>query len=422
MLIFWSLSGAMILAALLVVMKALLFPVSKQESTDNKELSVSRNRFVELEQDINNGVISESDANLARKEMELALLKENKSDRANVPASSIAINQNMTGNRITAVILAISLPVFAISMYLTLGKPELITILPPPAKDPVAVSMPEDHPSMDKMVIKLAERLEKEPNDAEGWWTLANSYMSMKRYSDAVAAIEHLYTLTGDEPRVLLRYADAMVMADGGRFSGKTNELITRALTLEPENMTGLWLAGMAARERGEFNEAIDYWHRLLPKLENDPKSQQEVIQLIRSVVQKPEEDIKLSSAATDQSEMNVDLPSITIKVSLAPELIENTHPDDTLFVFAKAITGPPMPVAIVRKKASELPLEVTLDDSSAIMPTNKLSGYDTVNIGARISKSGNATPQSGDFKSDSITAKPGSKDTINLVISNRVP
>ena len=420
MLIFWSLSGAMILAALLVVIKVLLSPVSKQESTDDAELSVFRNRSAELEQDTNNGIISESDAKLARKEMELALLKE--SDRVTIPAKSVSINQNISGNRITAVIIAISLPVFAISMYLTLGKPELITIQPPPAKDPVAVSMPKDHPSIDKMVTTLAERLEKEPDDAEGWWTLANSYMSMKRYSDAVTAMEHLYALTGDEPRVLLRYADTLVMADGGRFSGKTDELITRALTLEPENITGLWLAGMAARERGEFKEAIDFWHRLLPKLENEPKSQQEVIQLIRSVVQHPEGDLQLSSASTAQSEMNVDLPAITINVSLAPELIENTHPDDTLFIFAKAITGPPMPVAIARKKASELPLEVTLDDSSAIMPTNKLSGYDSVNVGARISRSGNATPQSGDLESDSITAKPGSKDMIKLVISNRVP
>jgi cytochrome c-type biogenesis protein CcmH len=422
MLIFWSSTAAMILATLLVIIKVLLFPVSKQKNTDSTELAVFRNRFAELEQDLDNGTISEADANLARKEMELALLKENKSDLANVPATSIHINQDITGNKITAIILAISLPVFAISMYLTLGQPDLITIQPPPAKAPETVSMPEDHPSIDKMVTKLAERLKKEPNDAEGWWTLANSYMSMERYSDAVTAIENLYTLTGDEPRVLLRYADAMVMANGGRFSGKADELINRALALEPENMTGLWLAGMAAREKGDFNEAIDYWHRLLPKLENNPESQQEVIQLIRSVTQKSGSDIRLSSAPTVQSEKNIELPNIRIKVSLAPELIENTNPDDILFVFAKAITGPPMPVAIVRKKASELPLEVILDDSSAIMPTNKLSSYDTVNIGARVSRSGNATPQSGDLKSASITVKPGSKDTINLVINNQVP
>jgi cytochrome c-type biogenesis protein CcmH len=213
-----------------------------------------------------------------------------------------------------------------------------------------------------------------------------------------------------------------MVMSNGGRFSGKADELITRALTLEPENMTGLWLAGMAARERGDFDEAVDFWHRLLPKLENDPKSQQEVIQLIRSVVQQPEGDFKLSAASTDQIKVNVDLPAIKINVSLAPEFNENTNPDDTLFVYAKAITGPPMPVAIVRKKVSELPLVVTLDDSSAIMPTNKLSSYDTVNIGARISKSGNAAPQTGDLESETVAAKPGSKETLKLVISNRVP
>jgi cytochrome c-type biogenesis protein CcmH len=139
-------------------------------------------------------------------------------------------------------------------------------------------------------------------------------------------------------------------------------------------------------------------------------------------VQQSPDSDLDVASVSNEQGVNEADLPSLTVEVSLAPEFSEQTHPDDILFVYAKAIEGPPMPVAIVREKVSGLPLEVTLDDSSAIMPTNKLSGYDTVTIGARISKSGQATPQSGDLESDNIIAKPGSKETIKLVIRNRVP
>lgn len=420
MAIFWTLATVMILVALLVVMKALLLPAGKRVMSGNVELSVFRARLDELEQDVNNGIISEEDANAARKEMEYSLLRESRPGTA--PADTNSGNINKSGEKITAFIIAVALPIFAISMYLFLGQPELLTKQTPSAKEPVADSMPADHPPMDKMVIKLAERLKQEPDDAEGWWTLANTYMSMQRFSDAVDAMEHLYVLAGDDPRVLLRYADALVMANDGRFAGKPAELIEKALALEPENILGLWLAGMAAREQGKYREAVGFWHRLLPKLENDPQSRQEVIKIIRSVQQNPDSDLDMASVSIEQGANETGLPSLTVEVSLAPEFSEQTHPDDILFVYAKAIEGPPMPVAIVRKKVSGLPLEVILDDSSAIMPTNKLSGYDTVNIGARISKSGQATPQSGDLESDTITAKPGSKETIKLVIRNRVP
>ena len=436
MLFFWSLTGVMLLAALLVVLKVLLFPVRKQEITVNAGLSVYRARFNELEQDIRNGNISAENADTARKEMEVSLL--NESGHGTIPAKTHAGNNPMVTDRITAIIIAVSLPVFAISLYLFLGQPELLDKPSRPARDTMADSMPaehpttdKEHPSIDKMVSKLAERLKQQPDDAEGWWTLASSYMSMDRFSDAEAAFAQLYKMTGDEPRVLLRYADAMIMANDGRFSGKPAELIDKALALEPENTTGLWLAGMAAREKGDYKAAIDSWHKLLPKLENDPQAQQEVVQLINSVLQQADGTVEMPTAlpaqTAEQEKTEPEQPmaassSITVNVTLAPELVALSRPDDTLFVFAKAIQGPPMPVAIVRKKVSDLPLEVTLDDTTAIMPTNKLSGHDSVNVGARISKSGNAIAQSGDLQSDSITTKPGSNDTIMLVINTQVP
>lgn len=436
MTLFWILSGLMLVLALFFLIKTLLTP-EKTDITGNQELLLYRSRFDELQQDIRNGIITEEDADAARKEMEMVMPGDGKSIQNDNAQDG---NIDMKGDRKTAIIVTILLPIFAISLYLYLGQPGLVKKTSPPAQGRSTDSLPADHPSIenehpsvDKMVARLAERLKTEPDDAEGWWTLANSYMSMERFSDAETAFEQLYRLTGDEPRVLLRYADAMIMANAGRFAGKPEELIDKAMKLDPENATGLWLAGMAAREKGEYKEAIDYWHKLLPKLENDKQSQQEVIQLINGVLQLADGKIDMPSAlpvkstGTDKTDTGTatvatESASIRVSVSLSPEISGEASPDDTLFIFAKPLQGPPMPVAIVRKKVSDLPIEVILDDSLAIMPTNKLSSYDSVNIGARISKSGNAITQSGDLQSENITAKPGIKDTINLVINSRAP
>jgi cytochrome c-type biogenesis protein CcmH len=113
---------------------------------------------------------------------------------------------------------------------------------------------------------------------------------------------------------------------------------------------------------------------------------------------------------------------AITVQVDLSPDLMARANDSDTVFIFARAVSGPPMPLAVVRKQVSDLPIEVTLDDSMAMMPQMKLSGFAEVNVGARISKSGNAIPQSGDLKANESQVKTGTDAAVKLLIDSIVP
>jgi cytochrome c-type biogenesis protein CcmH len=112
--------------------------------------------------------------------------------------------------------------------------------------------------------------------------------------------------------------------------------------------------------------------------------------------------------------------PGVSGKVTLAPDLAKKASPEDTVFIFARAAEGPRMPLAILRKKVSDLPLKFTLDDSLAMSPAARLSGMPQVIVGARISKSGNAMPQPGDLQGFTKPVNNTAKD-ITIVIDTEI-
>jgi cytochrome c-type biogenesis protein CcmH len=112
----------------------------------------------------------------------------------------------------------------------------------------------------------------------------------------------------------------------------------------------------------------------------------------------------------------------VQVQVSLAPELQTRVVPTDTVFVFARAPAGPPMPVAAVRLQASQLPLTVTLDDSTSMMPAMRLSQFPEVRIEARVAKGGTAIAAPGDLRSQPATAKVGGASPVALVIDTVQP
>jgi cytochrome c-type biogenesis protein CcmH len=316
--------------------------------------------------------------------------------------------------------IAILVPAIAITLYLVTGQP-LST--EPSATSRSAVPPDSQHPhSIEDMVNQLAARLVQQPYDIQGWFTLTNSYVALGRYDEAVTSMERLYQLVGDQPDVLLRYADVLAMSNDGRLSGRPAELVHKALSQEPDNWMGLWLAGMAAAEKGDHRQAIDYWERLLPQLKDDPESLQEVEQLISRARQ--ETMGKDTQVATLTATDMVDTAdhAITVNVSLSPRVAKEAGPDDALFIYAKAVDGSPMPLAVVRKKVSDLPVEVILDDSLAMMPSMKLSLFDQVQVNARISKTGNAIAQSGDYIGESSTIEEDRADPVSIVIDKQLP
>jgi cytochrome c-type biogenesis protein CcmH len=133
------------------------------------------------------------------------------------------------------------------------------------------------------MVAKLAERMQANPDDMQGWLMLARSYKTMGRYEDAAAAYGKAEKVIDDDPELLASYAETLAMASGKGLKGKPAQLIARALKLDPKQPHALFLAGAAAMEAGDKKQGIAYWEALLPQVE--PGS--EIDQLLRSGIDK---------------------------------------------------------------------------------------------------------------------------------------
>lgn len=314
---------------------------------------------------------------------------------------------------LTVTIIVLLVPSAAIILYLTLGSPDIVN----PSQGHQDLAQVEQRTITD-MISKLENRLEEESDDVEGWSMLARSYLALRDYEKAVPALQRLYELVGDQPDVMLSYADALAMVNDGKLSGKPKKLIEKALELEPENTMGLWLAGIASAELGDYQSAINYWRRLEPLLQNNDADLSKIREMIAQTEQ------KLGNGSTDIVPLKENAKSenvVTVNISLAEELREKTMPEDTLFIFAKAINGPPMPLAAVKQQVSDLPVTVTLDDSMAMVPSQKISNFTHVLVSARISKSGNTTAQPGDMVTRAYSVTVGQQEPVKLIIDNEI-
>ena len=405
---FWLIAAGMILLALGFV----LVPLFRQRKTavtidrNTLNIQVIKQQIAELEADLESGKLEQSVYEAARTDLEKELLDdlEPVTETGN-PAPS---------GRWLAFVVILAVPVLAIGLYHKLGNPHALN---PPATQ--ANTNPSGAPqmTMEEAIAKLAAKLEQEPDNAEGWAMLARSYVSIGEYSNAVKAFEKLHALTGDHPQVLVRYADALAMAQGGKIAGKPYELLKTALKQDPGNAQANWMAGLAEEEAGNYAAALKHWQKVRPLLAGQP----ELIQTLDSLIARAKAQLG-EAPPTEKTAAEKATNSITVTVELAPELASQAAPDDTVFIFAQAMQGPPMPLAVSRKQVKDLPVTVTLDDSMAMTPQMKLSGFDQVKVGARISKTGQAMPTSGDLAGSVEAVRPGESQVVKVRIDQKIP
>jgi cytochrome c-type biogenesis protein CcmH len=416
MIVFWIFAALMLAAALWLLIPALLGRKMVRDLDRNQQnVAIARERLKELESEFGRGSLTETDYEQARQELEQALL--NDVDDAVVSGAPLS----SSSSRASLIWVALGVPLAAILLYLQLGTPDA---LKPQAQ--VQAEAPQGHAggdstaTMEQLVASLAAKLQQEPENPEGWFMLGRSYMSMGRYPEAAEAFQRVLEQVGDDPNVMLRYADALAMAQGGKITGKPFELIKKALLLKPDDATGLWLAGLGYEEQGQYELAVQHWRKLEPMMQDDPASLNEVRNLIARAEQKlgrpvtaqvvPSEPVAASGVA------------LKVSVSLDAALQGKVSPEDTVFIFARAVAGPPMPLAAVRKQVRDLPVTVTLDDSMAMMPQMKLSNFIEVKIGARISKSGTPGAQSGDLQGEVTPVETDRKGVTQVSINQVVP
>jgi cytochrome c-type biogenesis protein CcmH len=233
-----------------------------------------------------------------------------------------------------------------------------------------------------------------------------------------VAAYRRARELVGDQPQLLAQYAEAVAHANGSRVTDKARRLAARALEQDPDNQLALWIAGSGAMASGDGARAAELWRRLARQLPAGSDS----ASMIRGYIAQAEGK-KASEVTIERADKGATAgPEIPVRITLAEDLRSHASPDDTVFIFARAPEGPPMPVAAVRKKVSDLPVEVTLSDAQAMMAGRKLSGLDRVVIGARVSKSGRPMAQSGDLEGTSDPMPVPPEGDVAITIDRQVP
>jgi cytochrome c-type biogenesis protein CcmH len=215
---------------------------------------------------------------------------------------------------------------------------------------------------------------------------------------------------------LLAELADALAMARGQNLQGEPEELVLRALQIDPDNVKALALAGTAAFGREDFGGAVRHWQKMLaqvPPGSDDARAIQANIDEARAMAQK-----KLAKPAAKKGEKATALSGT---VRLSPKLAGQAAPDDTVFIFARAPDGPPMPLAAVKMKVRDLPYTFRLDDSMAMTPAARLSGHAKVVVVARVSKSGTASAQRGDLQGASAPVANDARG-VAVVIDAIVP
>jgi len=248
---------------------------------------------------------------------------------------------------------------------------------------------------IEAMVGALEQRLKDKPDDAEGWSMLGRSYSALGRYPESVAAFKRVTTMRPQDAQAYADLADATAMAAGRNLAGEPTKLIAKALELDPKNLKALALAGTIAFDAGDYAKAAMLWEAAIAS--SEPGS--ELARNLQGGVAEARARAGMPAAGASSPAAAAAGASVAGEVRLAAALKDRVSPDDTVFIFARAVDGPRAPLAILRRQVKDLPVSFTLDDSMAMSPATRLSGAKQVIVGARISKSGNAMPQPGDLQ-----------------------
>ncbi len=411
----WLSAALMVVMALALLLPPLLRTQSKRApAVDRQQLNINiyRSRLKELELAFNEGELDNDDYQATRADLERAMITD-------VPVEQATQITDGSTHPLTAVLLAVAVPAAALGLYLTLGTPQALS----PSIEGTQILAGENTgnaqqlPSVESMLASLQSRLETNPEDAKGWRLLGRTYAHLERLEEASKAYAQALVLQPGNADAMIDHAEILGRLAGDRLQGQALELIHRALSVAPLHKRALWLAGFGALQTGDNANAISYWEKLQTQGGLEPQEVEIVSRLLARArgEMAPAPSIPPSSPGTSDIH-------IKVRVEIAPELKAQTTPTDTVFIYARAAEGPRIPLAIVRKQVRDLPLTAELNDAMAMSPEFRLSLFPEVIINARVSKSGDARPGSGDLLGTSARLQTADQNEVAITINKRLP
>ena len=365
---FWLSAGLLLLAALSFLLIPILRGRGRQQEEDRTALNVAlyQERVAELVAQQAAGVLDEAQLAKGRDEAARELLAD--TEGAEAP------RQGHLGKALP-LLAALLVPLLALGLYLHFGAADKVELTQEFAEAPK---------SMEEMTARLERVVQAQPDSAEAVYFLGRAYMAEQRPADAAGTFERAVALAGRQPELLGQWAQALYFAADKKWSPQLQALTDEALKADPNEVTSLGLRGIAAFEGERYQEAIDYWKRLLAQLPEGDTSRA----ALQGGIDRAAERL---GGSPGQAAAPV-AARLKVRVELAAALKDKVKPDDTVFIFARASNGPPMPLAAKRVTVAQLPIEVELSDADAMMPQMKLSDFAEVQLVARVSRAGQPT------------------------------
>lgn len=393
---FWLSAAALLVVAVAVVVWP-LWRRRNNERVDRTALNVAlyEERVAELQAQQRAGELTEAQVQGAQQEASRLLLE----DTAAADAKRAPLTRRVAGVLLAAALL---MPLAVIGLYQLWGNPDGLALYREMQDTPQVANL--------EALIDRTERVvEVQPTNGEAWYMLGRAYMSAQRPADAVQAFGNSLNQIGEAPDVLAQLAQARYFANGNKLDPESVAALDKALELQPDNPTALGLLGIAAFEAGDYSGSIGYWQRLLDATE--PGS--EGAQAIQGGIDRARE--RMAAAGETPVAEPEQGPAISVRISVAPELMAQLDPNSSVFVFARDPNGPPMPLIAKRLTLSQLPLDITLSKADAMLPGVTLSAEQTLQLVARVSPTGDAREGTHLGQLDDVHA--GSDEQLQLVI-----
>ena len=321
-------------------------------------------------------------------------------------AAALVIAAPLRGHsRRAAVVMALAVPVLAAGLYMMVGTPGGL--------DPGQRQAPT---TMEEALALLEADLERDPRQPEGWRLLGRAYAELERPDDARDAFRRAARLDPENLDAQVEYAGAIAATDPQhRFDDEATEILEQVLRIDPAHQRGRLFLGIALRQAGENAQAAETWEPLLAQLGPQAAAGlfEQVNEARADAGMEPLAELPRTAAA--EASPN----AVTVRVAFDPEFASMVRmdPDAVVFVIARLPDGSPMPVAAQRRLVRELPLELTLDDDDAVMPTQSLSMVGEVELVARISSDGTATAQVDDVTSPPVRITLPADGPVDLML-----
>ena len=369
---FWLAAGLLLLIALSFLLIPVLRGRRAQREEDRTALNVAlyQERVAELQAQREEGVLTAEQFETGRAEAARELLAD---------TEGVAPGRVSSLGKAIPLLAAVLVPVLGLSLYLHFGSSDKVELTREFSQPPQ---------SLEEMVARLERAAAAQPDSAEGLYFLGRAYMAQNRPADAARVFERAANLAGRQPELLGQWAQAQYFADDKKWSDKIQALTDEALKADPKEVTSLGLLGIAAFEDQRFEQAIGYWQRLMTELPEGDASRA----ALEGGIAKAREQLQASGGKVETAPVAKAMASIKVSVDLADAVKASALPGDSVFIFARAVSGPPAPLAVKRVTVADLPITVELGDVDAMMPQLKLSNFPEVQLMARISRAGQPT------------------------------